>query len=604
MRGQEWAAPPGVPARSTLAPRRRGVALDVSLALAATALGVVETVQQAGSEPAAGSESKLPPGAEFPVTSDSVFDFGSGLLVAALAGLPFGLARRRPVLVAVYEAVLLVVTDHFSGTAWMQVVQFLLPLCVGLVARKRSLATAVLLAAFAGVATAINLADPGVEFAKAGWFYTAGLTALPFAVGRYLRAHQGGMAAGEAQAPASDLLLAGGGIAFGLIDTWPFWGEANLAIPPAGIVVLGGLALGVVRRLPGSVLLLEIALLLVAAQYVRGAGPAFLVYVLVALGVMASLATWRWVAAAYVLTCAVSGLLFFPSDGKVTFIRVASLFGLVAASVTIGGYVKIRRAARREADELDRQRDRAERLAEREQIAREVHDIVAHHVGAMVLRAGAAQYAGATGPAAEALADIRATGHQALDDLRGLLDVLRDPARDAPPAEGRDDLPAVMPAPEDAIRDAVARVAAAGLDVAVTFPSPADSGTDGSLDRAPVVVRASAARIVQEALTNALKHAPPGSRTRVSLRWTSGLPEALEVEILTTPSDRAPEAGGPLPSAGRGIAGMRERAAALGGLVSAGPTGDGGWRVHAVLPLRLDHPLSPVGVVAEGGKAR
>ncbi len=310
-----------------------------------------------------------------------------------------------------------------------------------------------------------------------------------------------------------------------------------------------------------------------ADQYVPRTGNSLQLLALVALGVFATRAAWPWVAAAYALTCSVAAIVVVDDPADITPFRVLALMMMVTAPVAIGRYVGVRQAQARHAAELTAERDRAGRLAERERIAREVHDIVAHHVGAMVLRASAAQYAGAEGPAAEALADIRDTGHRVLEDLRGLLAVLRDPDEAlGPDLDGDLMLANMLADPGDVLRDAVSRMSAAGLRV--------DLRLAPEVERAPLVVRASAARIVQEGLTNVLKHAGPGARAEVHVAMR---PDALTVEVRNGPgTSRPPDV---LPSHGQGIAGMRERARAFGGHVTAGPAEGGGWRLAASLPV-------------------
>lgn len=490
-----------------------------------------------------------------------------GLGLALLAGLPMGLVRRWPGPVAVYLAALLVGCDQV-GAFTVNTVQILLPIAVGVLARGRGWGWTAPVAVLACVATAVNLADPGIALTANTWFYSAGLIAAPVLIGGYLRTQEGRRR--EDPAPLLDLLLAGGGVALAVLTTWPYW---HSGVPPVWAVALGvmlaGLALGVVRHLPGAVLLLESLTLVVADQYVPRTGNSLQLLALVALGVFATRAAWPWLAAAYALTCSVSAVVTVDDPADVTPFRVVALMTMVTAPVAIGRYAGARQAQARHAAELAAERARAGRLAERERIAREVHDIVAHHVGAMVLRASAAQYAGADGPAAEALDDIRETGHRVLEDLRGLLTVLRDPAEAL-----RDDLPLadMLADPGDVLRDAVARMSAAGLHV--------DLRQSPEACLAPLVLRAAAARIVQEGLTNVLKHAGPGARAEVGVRTREG---ALEVEVRNGPGPaRPPEA---LPSNGQGIAGMRERARAFGGRVTAGPAGDGGWRLTASLPI-------------------
>ncbi|WP_245647249.1 sensor histidine kinase [Microtetraspora niveoalba] len=522
--------------------RWRGGYLDLSLAASGVVLNVLMAASSWGGPSA-------PPWA--------------AAVLALLGGLPLALLRRWPGPTALVLAVLLAVYDQL-GASTVDAVQILLPVAVGVLARLRGWRWTAPAAVLACVATALNLADPGIAFTRGAWFYTVGIVAVPVIIGRYLR----GAALrrpSEDDAPLLDLLMAGGGLALAVLGSWPNWDSGVLPVWGVGLmVVLSGLALGVVRRLPGAVLLLESLLVVVADQYFGEVGTTLQILLFVALGVFATRASWGWVVAGYLLTCAVAVITIVDGDTEVTAWRALALTAMVAAPVAIGGYVRARQDAARHAAELAAARNRADRLAERERIARDVHDIVAHHVGAMVLRASAALYAGADGPAKEALDDIRATGHGVLTDLRGLLDVLRDP--------GRDDIPSADPG--DVVQDAVARMTAAGLRVELDIAP--------ETERAPLVVRASAARIVQEGLTNVLKHAGPGTEARVKVGIAGG---ELAVEIRNGPGAAAP---GELPSTGQGINGMRERAGALGGRLTAGPAEDGGWRLAAALPVRTE----------------
>jgi signal transduction histidine kinase len=216
---------------------------------------------------------------------------------------------------------------------------------------------------------------------------------------------------------------------------------------------------------------------------------------------------------------------------------------------------------------LELERDQEARLAataERARIAREMHDVVAHSLAVTVAQADGGRYAAAADPAAAvaALETISATGRQALADMRVLLGVLRD-----------DDDQARAPQPDAAaIPGLVKQLEAGGLDVRLDVAgSPVPMSAGAGL---------AAYRIVQEALTNVLKHAGPGCRTWVSLRW---LPDALELSV----ADDGRGAGATtLPGAppGQGLLGMRERASLYGGRLDAGPAPGGGFGVRAVLP--------------------
>lgn len=204
---------------------------------------------------------------------------------------------------------------------------------------------------------------------------------------------------------------------------------------------------------------------------------------------------------------------------------------------------------------------------ERTRIARELHDVVAHRVSIMTVQAGAARTVAASDPhqAAQAMHAVEQAGRQALDELRHLLGVLR------PAADG----PALAPQPGlDDVRGLVERFRAAGLQVSLSI-----EGTPVDL---PARVEVSSYRIVQESLTNALRHAGPGTRARVSIA-------CREDGVDVTVSDDG-HAGGGAPGSGHGIIGMRERAQLLGGDLEAAARPGGGFRVRAHLPNRGQHP--------------
>jgi signal transduction histidine kinase len=251
--------------------------------------------------------------------------------------------------------------------------------------------------------------------------------------------------------------------------------------------------------------------------------------------------------------------------------------GLATAPVAVGRYLRGVHSAAAVAKERLVETEawrhaeaRAARLSERTRLAHDLHDIVAHHVGAMTLRASSGQLAvdtsGDVALASTALADIADTGRHVLSELRGLLAVLRDP--DAMAEE------AMVTEPKAAISDAVARVRAAGVPITWKL----DAGLDGT----SLLVGSTAARIVQEALTNVLKHAGPGTPTRLAMSMET--PFTLRLRIDNDPPAGPPPAAADLPASGHGLAGMRDRAALLGGVLTAGPTQDGGWAVSAALP--------------------
>ncbi|WP_107705369.1 sensor histidine kinase [Nocardioides allogilvus] len=195
---------------------------------------------------------------------------------------------------------------------------------------------------------------------------------------------------------------------------------------------------------------------------------------------------------------------------------------------------------------------------ERRRIAREMHDVVAHSLAVMVAQAEGGRMAVAASPerAPEILTSIATSGREALAEMRGLLGVLRDDSSPAPPQPTLADLP-----------DLVEQVRAAGLRV--------DLATTGEPLRLPVLRELAAYRVVQEALTNVVKHAPRDSTATVALAW-----EPTGLGITISNDDDSPPAGD---GQGRGLVGMRERIEAVGGSLVAGPV-DGGWRVSARIP--------------------
>lgn len=469
---------------------------------------------------------------------------------------------------ALWLAGALLLTDQL-GVYSSNTAQMLLLVAVGVVAWRQSWRPVAVAVGAAAVATAVNLADPGMAFSPRVWLYCAGITVFPAVVGGYLRGSVGEL---EHRDITPDVLLAAGGLAHTILSTWTSWHSGpQPAWVTGALAVAAGLALGVARRLPGLVFLFQGVLLVVVDTYLPQVVNTSLVLVLISLGVFAMrVASWLWTLAAYVATCLLAAVAVVGPTTETTFVRAAILCALVVTPVAIGRYLGMRQAAAaaerlrvRESTRLTLAQMRADQLAERERIARDVHDIVAHHVGAMVLRASAARYTAPDGPVADALTDIRETGHQVLQDLRGLIDLLRDPDRQSD----------LLTDPNDVIRESAERMTAAGLEV--------DLELDPATEHAPLVARTSAARIVQEGLTNVLKHAGPGTKARVRVRAGR---DGLQVEIHNSRPPRTIER---LPSSGRGLAGMRERVRALGGTLVAGPDEDGGWLLAASLPASV-----------------
>ena len=220
----------------------------------------------------------------------------------------------------------------------------------------------------------------------------------------------------------------------------------------------------------------------------------------------------------------------------------------------------------RRAQLAERERDVAAREAvvgERARIARELHDAIAHNVSMMVLQAGAERRIldGQPGGTHAVLQTIEQTGRGALTEMRRLVGMLREDGEDElSPQPGLDDLPHLT-----------AQVREAGLPVELTV--------EGNKRPLPVGIELSAYRIVQEALTNALKHA--GNATaRVHVRYGD---DTLELEII----DDGPGSAAPITmGGGHGLTGMRERVALYGGRIDTGHKASGGFSVRVLLPVR------------------
>jgi signal transduction histidine kinase len=220
----------------------------------------------------------------------------------------------------------------------------------------------------------------------------------------------------------------------------------------------------------------------------------------------------------------------------------------------------------RRAQLAERERDVAAREAvveERARIARELHDAIAHNVSMMVVQAGAERRVieDDGGTTQEVLATIERIGRGALTEMRRLVGMLRsDEGEPLAPQPGLDDLPTL-----------VAQVSDAGL--------PVELHVEGERRDLPVGIELSAYRIVQEALTNALKHAGD-AHASVLIRYGA---DSLELEIV---DDGTGEPQAPVSRGGHGLVGMRERVALYGGRLDAGRRPSGGFAIRVLLPVR------------------
>ncbi|MCT7353027.1 sensor histidine kinase [Streptomyces sp. 15-116A] len=250
-----------------------------------------------------------------------------------------------------------------------------------------------------------------------------------------------------------------------------------------------------------------------------------------------------------------------------------AIFAWTGIGATAGDAVRSRRAfiqairERAERAERTREEEARRRVAEeRLRIARDLHDVVAHHIALVNVQAGVAAHVMDKRPdqAKEALSHVREASRSALDELRATVGLLRqsgDPEAPTEPAPGLDRLDELA----GTFRNA-------GLRVEV---ARADQDTD-----LPAAVGLAAYRIIQEALTNVQKHAGPEAKAEVSVVRVGPHIEITVLDDGTGDHDRAPTPGG-----GHGLLGMRERVTALRGTLTTGPRYGGGFRVHAILPI-------------------
>jgi signal transduction histidine kinase len=349
----------------------------------------------------------------------------------------------------------------------------------------------------------------------------------------------------------------------GALTAWALAQSGGLSDPGRTLVLVvmtGATAWS--RRAPLPVLTVEVAgVAILPSRLVWAAGVAFLIAAYCA----ALYSDRRLVVAALLLTAAAWLLAF---GGQVT-IPSPLVPLLLLAPVWLAGDAIRRREQRVEAtaeraNRLEREREAAVH-AERARIARELHDVVTHSVSVMVMQAGAArQIMSQDEQRSRALLEsTEASGRAALDELRHMLGLLSD--QDVPaslaPQPGVSEIPSL-----------IEHVQHTGVEVELRVegqPRPLSGG-----------VAVAAYRIVQEALTNVLRHAA-GAPTRVVVRWAES---SLELEV----SDRGTGTGvrDSCVGAGRGIAGMRERASMYGGTLDARPGPDGGYEVCARIPLQ------------------
>ncbi len=294
---------------------------------------------------------------------------------------------------------------------------------------------------------------------------------------------------------------------------------------------------------------------------------------LVILYSVASLMDTRWGITAAVLTAAGITIYFTTDRGDPGVTQALGTYVTYAAGWGLGIYTRSRREYTDVVEErsrlLEREREVRAREAvaeERATIARELHDVVGHALNLVVIQAGGAQRVIDSKPevARESLASIESAGRQALTDMERMLGILRA-------ADESDDTLSPQPG-LDQVESLAAQVSEAGLPVKVTV--------DGTRTALPSSIDLSAYRIIQEALTNSLKHAGE-AHAHVAIHYG---PDSLDLEITDDgrgDSSQAASNG----EGGRGLIGMKERVALYGGELNVGPRAEGGFRVHARLPL-------------------
>jgi signal transduction histidine kinase len=352
------------------------------------------------------------------------------------------------------------------------------------------------------------------------------------------------------------------------------FGEAGHAahLPLAAgvlVAVLTAVALPLRRVWPGPVFAWTVLAAGAAAQW-PDRGALFPVALGISLYTVAAL-TRRAVAVAAAVLVASVLLLVVAQDGTPDWgLAISDAAGYAAAVLIIGLYAGTRRAylaaLRDRARRLEIERDQSSALAaaeERARIAREMHDSVAHHLTVIVALSDGALRAVSRAPAeaADAIRDVSGTARQALAETRRLLGVLRADSGPEPtqPLPGLADLD-----------DLLGHVRAAGLPVRY-------ERTGGGAEL-PSGIQLAVFRLVQEALTNTMKHAGPGASAAVRLQFTPG---EVHVEVEDDGAIRSVEPA----AGGGGLIGMRERISAFGGELDFGPRHPRGWRVTARLDL-------------------
>ena len=343
---------------------------------------------------------------------------------------------------------------------------------------------------------------------------------------------------------------------------------AHLSVAASLIVaVLTAGALPLRRVWPGPVFLWTLVAVAVLAQW-PAHGTLFPIALAIALYTVAATMRRAEALAAAALAAGVVVLVVAQDGTRHWALAITDAVGFAGAVLLVGLYVGTRRAylaeLRDRAQRLERERDASSALAaaeERARIAREMHDSVAHHLTVIVALSDGALRAVTRSPgeACDAIRDVSGTARQALAETRRLLGVLRGGFGQ----ESRQPLPSLAD-----LDDLVARVRAAGL--------PVRYERTGAAADLPTGVQLAVFRLVQEALTNTMKHAGPRASAAVRLQVSPG---EVRVDVEDDGTGGTAEPG----AAGGGLTGMRERIKAFGGELDCGPRDPRGWRVTARL---------------------
>jgi signal transduction histidine kinase len=359
----------------------------------------------------------------------------------------------------------------------------------------------------------------------------------------------------------------------------------------SGVLSLGTTAAILFRRFVPRILAGVSSVLLLAifpGNTGSSVGIIAMVIALYALAVYRSTrSAWLWTIIGTIAATlgALSAGLLDVAVGLAAFLGYGMMFVIATLiGISVGNRVRYMDAVFARAAQLARERDQQAQLAtasERARIAREMHDIVAHSLTVMIALADGATRAATSDPdrAKDAMAHVSEIGRTSLTDMRRVLGVLTEASGDGSGDGSSGGAVPLAPQPTfDELRPLIDSYRAAGLPITLTVSGavPEDSATQLTVFR-----------VVQEALTNALRYARKPSRVEVSVDFTA--PSLTEVTVrddgLEAAADSAPVSVG----SGRGLIGMRERVALYGGTVEAGPIEPRGWRVAARIPTAA-HP--------------